>query len=176
MALPGVTPSTDRSAAQAEAALPRDDRLYPRLLDQLVRELAVCRAEPTAALAAAGRLVRGTSWAGYRSGRARLASAAASYLTWLAPPTPWAAVELPEIAGRRPIGWRSVNGDVLIDLLSGGPRDVKRFMRVVGELGIEFTAVRALDLLAPTRSTAHEKGKLPMALRESPWWFTGSGQ
>jgi hypothetical protein len=166
----------DRCAVEAEAASPRTDDLYPRLLDQVVRELALDGAGPAAALAAAGRAVRSTPWAGYRTGRARLASAAASYLTWLAPPAPWTAIDVPEIAGRRPVGWSSPGGEVLIDLLSGGTRDIKRLMRAAGAAGIDFVAVRALDLLAPTRSTAYPKGGLPLPLPESPWWFAGGAR
>ncbi|HAM02638.1 MAG TPA: hypothetical protein DCQ30_10520 [Acidimicrobiaceae bacterium] len=49
MALPGAVTSTDRCGVQAEAASPKDDGVYPRPLDELVRELALEPAEPTAA-------------------------------------------------------------------------------------------------------------------------------
>lgn len=79
----------DYCAAEVEAAVPPEDGRYHRLLDEVVHRLAGSGADATAALAIAGQVVRTTIWAGYRSGRARLASAAASYLTWLAPPGDW---------------------------------------------------------------------------------------
>lgn len=162
----------DRAAVEAAAAAPArgNEDLFPTLLDRVVGQLVTSRAEPTSALAIAGQVVRGTAWATYRNGRARLASAAAAYLTWLAPPEPWLGFEVPPIAGRQPIGWRAASGEVLIDLLGGGHVYVKQLVRELARRD-EATAIRAIDLLHPRASVAHAPGAQPVALPESPWWF-----
>lgn len=161
----------DYSAAEVEASVPAEEGRYHRLLDEAVHRLAAARAEPAAALFVAGQVVRGTSWAGYRNGRARLASAAASYLTWLAPPKCWRYVELAPVSGRRPLGWASPEGDLVVDFLDVAPRAVKGCVRAVEKKAMAPVAVRVLNLLAPTHSVVHVPGASPIALYESKWSF-----
>lgn len=166
-----------REMAEVEAAAaapnPKNDQLYAQLLDQVVGELAARGASPTEALAAAGRAVKGTAWARYRSGRARLASAAAAYLTWLAPTGGWEHFDAGEVAGRRPIGWQSPEGEVIIDVLGGG-QAYTRIIRQVRATRPEAAVIRVLDLLAPRRSQAYPKASTSVALVDTPWWFEGS--
>lgn len=162
---------------EAAAAAPNEsnDQLYARLLDQVVGELAARGAEPIEALGAAGRAVKGTPWAGYRNGRARLASAAATYLTWLVPGSGWTHFDAGEVEGRRPVGWQSASGETVVDVLGGG-RASSRIVRRVRDLYPEVTAIRVLDLLAPRRSVAYPKGMPSVPLVETPWWFEGAGR
>lgn len=102
-----------RAAVQVVAAKPRSSAVLPQLRDKVVLDLVEGdRAPATDALAAAGRAVRGTSWAGYRSGRCRLATMAASYLRWLAPPATWSFVGAPSVSGRRAVAWLSPAGEL----------------------------------------------------------------
>ncbi|MGH8979442.1 MAG: hypothetical protein ACRDWE_00270 [Acidimicrobiales bacterium] len=174
----GEVSRTQMAAVEAAASNPRaeNDGLYGRLLDQVVGQLAVERAEPRGGLAAAGQAVRGTAWAGYRNGRARLASAAAAYLTWLAPPKDWATFETEQVGGRRPIGWRSPAGESIVDLLGGGSIYVKGLVPAVRELHPDAAVIRAMDLLAPTRSVAYQRGAPAVPLLESEWWFAEDGR
>jgi hypothetical protein len=84
---------------EIEAAKPRGPDLYPILLDRVVERLTDEDPDPTRALALAGQVVLGTPWAGFRSGRNRLASAAAAYITWIAPPEPWSKVCVDTVGG-----------------------------------------------------------------------------
>lgn len=166
----------DYCAAEVAAAAPAEDGRYHRLLDEVVRRLAIAGAEPTAALAVAGQVVRDTTWAGYRNGRARLASAAASYLTWLAPPGDWKYTELSLVGERRPVGWRSPDGELVVDFLDVAPRAIKACVRGVEKMEMSPVAIRALDLMAPTRSTAYLGTAAPVALAETRWWFAGGAR
>jgi hypothetical protein len=161
--------------AAAAAPNPGNDQLYVRLLDQVVDELVARGAEPTEALGAAGRAVKGTPWAGYRNGRARLASAAATYLTWLVPGNSWTHFDAGEVEGRRPVGWQSAGGETVVDVLGGG-RANTGIVRQVRDLHPEAAVIRVLDLLAPRRSVAYPKGAPPVQLVDTPWWFEGAGR
>ena len=165
----------DRAAVEMAAAVPnpKNEDLYPRLLDEVVARLVSERMEPTAALAVAGHVVRGTQWASYRTGRIRLASAAASYLTWLAPPAGWTPAPAPAITGRQPVAWCSPAGETIVDLLGGGRTYVKQLAHPLARLG-HFDAVRAIDLVAPTKSVAYPSGAHSLPLVESEWWFGGA--
>lgn len=167
----------EMAEAEVEAATPnpRNDQLFAQLLDRVVGELAADGAEPTEALAAAGRAVKGTAWAGYRGGRARLASAAAAYLTWLAPTEGWKYFDAGEVAGRRPIGWQSPEGVAIVDVLGGG-QAYTRIVRQVRAHYPEAAAIRVLDLLAPRRSRAYPKVSSSVPLVDTPWWFEGSAR
>jgi hypothetical protein len=92
-----------RRVIELEAANPRSGDLYARLLDQTIHLLAELGAAPSDALFVAGQVVRGSSWASFRSGRSRLATASATYLTWLAPPSPWTYVGGQTVSDRRPV-------------------------------------------------------------------------
>ena len=165
----------DRAAVEVDASTPnpKNEDLYPRLLDEVVARLLSERMEPTAALAVAGHVVRGTPWASYRTGRIRLASAAASYLTWLVPPANWTPGTAPAIAGRQPVAWCSPAGETIVDLLGGGRTYVKQLAHPLARLG-HFAAVRAIDLVAPTKSVAYPSGAHSLPLVESEWWFGGA--
>jgi hypothetical protein len=176
---PGFVAATDVSEAERriveiEAAAPKDPDTFGQLLDAVVDELTRGEPEPTRALVIAGRVVAGTPWAGFRSGRARLATAAASYLNWVAPPLPWVRLDLDlSVDGRRPIGWCSELGVVFVDALVHGEREAASFARKLRKSGTEMAAVRAIDVLAPTRSKVYENGQRATLLRDSAWDFEG---
>lgn len=170
----GMETTIDRADVEAASALPApgNEELFPVLLDRVVGRLVESRAEPTRALWIAGQVVRGTPWARYRNGRARLASAAATYLTWLAPPESWKAFAAPKVGNRRAIGWRAPSGEVIVDLLGGGSAYVKALVKDLAPLCPEATAIRAIDLLHPRASTAYEPNALAALLPDTCWWFT----
>jgi hypothetical protein len=164
---------SERSEIQVKASTPRDPALFGQLLDRVVHELVLGQPDPTRALALAGRAVHSTPWAGYRTGRARLATAAAAYLSWLAPPEPWVTVEVAAVSSRRPIGWRSPEGALVIDVLAAGSREVTSLGRAVLRAGTGAVAIRSLDVTAPARSKVFVTGVMPMMLAESDWVFEG---
>jgi hypothetical protein len=175
---PGFVAVTDvsegeRRIVEIEASAPRNPALFGRLLDRVVDELTRGEPEASRVFAIAGVVVAGTSWSGFRSGRTRLATAAASYLNWMAPPLPWARVDLDLIIeGRRPIGWRS-DDDLLVDVLVQGEREAASFLQQLRQNGVEATALRAIDSLAPTRSKVYERGSRSVLLRDSAWDLGG---
>jgi hypothetical protein len=163
----------DRCAREIEAGAPRDEVLYGQLLDRVVLRLACEALSPSSALAIAGQEVRGTAWSGYRSGRARLASAAAAYLTWLAPPPSWTPQPFGEIGTRHPIAWTSPVGDVLVDLLAGGALYAKSLVPAVRAAAEGPVVVRLLNVLAPMQSSAYLPNGQIVPLVGSAWWFEG---
>ena len=164
-----------RSEIEIEAASPRDPTLYPRLLDEVVHLVATGVSGEAPALVAAGQVVRGTPWAGFRTGRARLASAAAAYLNWMAPPRPWAYEAAVIIEGRRPLAWRCPEG-VLIDLLGAAGQPTRSLVPAARAAVPGSLVVRVLDLTAPTRSVYYEAGGAALPLLGSPWWFEGGAR
>lgn len=87
----------DPAAVQAESRRPRRGHALESLLDQVVAALVEDGRPGTAALEIAGRAAVGTSWPGYRNGRNRVATLAATYLRWLAPREGWAHVGTLEV-------------------------------------------------------------------------------
>jgi hypothetical protein len=161
-----------RRVIELEAANPRSGDLYAHLLDRTIHLLAGRGAAPSDALFVAGQVVRGTPWASFRSGRSRLATASATYLTWLAPPSPWTYVGGQTVSERRPVSWQSPDGAVVIDVLLAVKRDDKTMAgRISRDAGDEVVAVRALDLHAPNHSTVYEADGSVMPLTESKWAF-----
>lgn len=165
-----------RSAVQVAAARPRSTAVLPHLLDRVVLELVDgARAPSTGALSAAGRAVRGTSWDGYRTGRARLATMAASYLRWLAPPATWSLAGTPTAGGRRSLAWLSPSGELLIDLLDVGDTDGHTLVERLFAYGVsaagQLAGVRLLRLSAPTTSVIYTTPERQQPLTDSPYWF-----
>ena len=173
MTVTGAKVQVDRCAREIEAGAPRDEVLYGQLLDRVVLRLACEGGSPTSALAIAGQEVRGTAWAGYRSGLARLASAAASYLTWCAPAPSWAPHPFGEVGNRHPIAWTSPVGDVMVDLLAGGALYAKSLVPVVRAAAEGPVVVRLLNMLAPMQSSAYLPNGQIVPLVGSAWWFEG---
>lgn len=161
-----------RRSAELEASAPRDRGLYAQLLDQAVHTLAAQRAEPSSALFVAGEVVRGTPWASHKTGRARLATAAAVYLTWLAPSSPWTYDGAEIHKSRRAVRWEGPGGRVVIDVLVANHRDKAMAQRILQGAGDEVAAVRALNLSSPNTSTVFESGGAVLAIAESSWSFT----
>jgi hypothetical protein len=161
---------------ELQAAYPREEGRYPQLLDHVVHAMCAQALEPISALVVTSAILRGTNWASYRNGRTRLASAAASYLTWLAPPTGWIYKDVGVVGDRRPLGWVNTDGELLIDLLAGGQIDPRRGAGPVVAAYRDAVAVRVLNLLAPRQSVVHHGTRQVGPLLESPWWFEGSGR
>jgi hypothetical protein len=166
----------DRREVEIEAAWPKNEDLYPSLLDQAVHLMTAGGIEPTSALSVAGRVVRGTPWAGFLSGKGRLASAAASYLTWLAPPSSWQAVDVPRVDGRLPVGWMSPSGELVVDLLFGAGRIPRGLVPLVKAAAPTYSVIRLLNLTAPTQSVAYLPGGAIQPLNETQWWFEGEAR
>jgi hypothetical protein len=183
----GVSTGLDlRCGAGLEAASPKNPHLAPRLLDLVVHDLLTHHGgDPLQALTVTGQVVRGTPWAGYRSGRSRLATMAACYLTWLVPPRPWRLVETTtistkritiQVAGEPPryragFTWKGPDGQRLIDLLLVDDMD----RRVAWEAATDWRdgsqALRLLNLSAPRQSVLHTGPNAHIPLSESEWMF-----
>jgi hypothetical protein len=162
------------SEIELGAAFPRQDGHYPAFLDEVVHQMCARSLGPTAALGVTARVLQGTNWAGYRSGKARLASGAASYLTWLAPPAEWSYVPLAPVGERRPVGWRSPGGELIADVLAGDNAYVRRFSAASVKAAVpDVAAVRVLNLLAPRHSVALLASGKTNPLVDTPWWFEG---
>lgn len=163
----------DPAAVQVQSRRPRKGHALESLLDEVVATIVEDGRPGTAALEAAGRAAVGTSWSGYRNGRNRVATLAASYLRWLAPRDGWEHVGTLEVGGRRPLAWRSTTGRLVVDLLDVDgetARLVRPTFGACGELG-ESTAVRLLRLDAPTASRLYTSPTAHEALVGTDYWF-----
>lgn len=170
-----------RSAVQVAAAKPADTAVFPRLLDQVVVELVASGGAPSAALGVAGRAVRGTTWAGYRNGRNRLASMAASYLRWMAPPEAWGAADPRSVSGRTAFPWVSPAGELIVDLLDVGDVEGHTLAAAfhahglarAAELGsgVHLVGVRLMRLTSPTSSVLYTTRQRQAPLTATPYWF-----
>lgn len=170
-----------RSAVQVAAAKPADPALFPALLDRVVAQVVQAGSKPTAALGVAGQVVRGTPWAWYRTGRSRLASTAAAYLRWMAPPEDWTVGEVLEVSGRAGFTWVSPAGELIVDLLDVG--DVAGHTLAaafhdhgaarVAELGpdVHLVGVRLMRLSNPTSSVLCTTPQRQALLTTTPYWF-----
>lgn len=163
----------DRAAIQVEASRPRSPATFAALLDAVVADLISQNLAPTAALAAAGRAVIGTPWAGYRNGRNRLATLAASYLHWMVPDADWSFAGVLEVGSRRPLKWTSEGGRRITDVLDldGQARSLVGAAFTAGDETGELTVVRLLRLSAPTSSLLYTTPKTHEPLMASPFWF-----
>ena len=165
----------DRAAVQIEASRPRSSVSFGGFLDELIEDMAANGEPPTAALALAGRAVRGTPWSGYRNGRNRLATLAATYLHWLRPDEAWGFAGSLEVGGRRALVWSASDGSSLADLL-----DVDGSAQVLvtptfhagAHLGA-FAGVRLLRLAALSTSLLYTSPLAQQRLADSPFWFRG---
>lgn len=165
----------DRAAVALEAAVPRVPGEHLSLLERLVLELVQpVRQPPTAALGAAGRLTKGTNRAGHRAGRARLASQAATYLNWMAPPPSWPCLGAVPAADRSALAWRVPSGQVLVDVLGCGDRSERA---VIGDVfdaatGLgDVAAVRLLHVGAPRVSQLYDSPSSYRPLAGTQWCF-----
>jgi len=159
---------------QIEASRPRSSSSLETFLDELIGEMAADDDSPFSALAAAGRAVRGTPWAGYRNGRNRIATMAASYLHWLKPGASWTFSGALSVEGRRPLVWGG-DGHSLVDLLDvAGEAQalVGPTFHASANLGI-IAGVRLLRLTAPATSLLYTSPSTHQRLSETPFWFEG---
>lgn len=167
----------DRAAVQIEASHPRSSVSFGGFLDELIEDMATKGEPPTAALALAGRAVRGTPWSGYRNGRNRLATLAATYLHWLRPDETWNFAGSLEVGSRRALMWSASDGSSLADLLDvDGSAQVlvTPTFRACARLDT-FAGVRLLRLAAPSTSLLYTSPLAQQRLADSPFWF-GTGR
>jgi hypothetical protein len=166
--------NAERRITEVEAAAPKDPELFGQLLDLVVDRLTKGPINPVLANEIAGQVTKGTPWAGFRSGRARLATVSANYLNWLAPPLPWARIDVVATAtGRRPLGWVSAEGTVLIDLFVLNTRQGASFTRRLKVAGCTADVIRTIDITVPTRSKVLVTDARPVELVQSDWNFGG---
>lgn len=166
--------SRNGAAVQAATAKPRSTDLLGRLLDETVLSLLDNGRSPTTeALAVAGRVVKDTPWRGYRSGRTRLATMAASYLRWLAPPESWSFTGSIDVAARRVMTWTAPDGIRLADLLDVGENaGFGPFEELFDGGDVDRLAgVRVLRVGAPTTSLLYTGPNRHESLVESAYWF-----
>jgi hypothetical protein len=179
LSLPGFIGDVDlRCAIEVDAAAPKNPNLQPRLLDGVVLELLKNHhADPLAALAVAGQMVRDTPWSGYRSGRARMATMAACYLTWLVPPSPWRLVDTTTMgqASQARVGFvfEGPEGQGLIDLLACGDADRRNAAEGATGCSESVVGLRLLNLSAPRQSVLYTSPHQHQPLAESAWMFEG---
>lgn len=141
------------------------------------------RQEPSAAITATAGVLAGSSWRSYRAGRARVATQAAVYLTWLAPPASYCCggiLELP--GGRKAFGWRPPKGrQIFADVLSPagvGEGDLHQLaeaaLRQMTETsGGPVAGVRVCAVSAPTRSVLATPAGTMVELTGTGLWFEG---
>lgn len=173
-----------RTAVQVAAAKPADPAVFPVLLDRVVAQLVQTGSGPTAALGVAGQVVRHTPWAGYRTGRSRLASSAAAYLRWMAPPEDWAAGKILKVSGRTGFTWVSPDGELIVDLLDVGDVDGHTLAAALYDHGtaraealgggVRLVGVRLMRLSNPTSSVLCTTRQRQVLLTTTPYWFEAS--
>ena len=163
----------DRAAVQIEASRPQSSMSFGGLLDALIEDMAAKGEPPTAALALAGRAVRGTPWSGYRNGRNRLATLAATYLHWLRPDETWGFAGSLEVGSRRALMWSASDGSSLADLLDvdGSAQVLVAPTFRAGARIDTFAGVRLLRLTAPSTSLLYTSPLAQQRLADSPFWF-----
>src|SRR5690606_28163779 len=122
------TRTTDRTAVSVEASRPSGGPDLPGLVDQAAAAPVAPRPPSTAAPAAPGRAVPGPHPARDRTGRPRLATLAASYLRWFAPPEPWQPQPPAHLGGRHAPVWAGPDGETRIDLLDVGDDNTRRHL------------------------------------------------
>lgn len=162
-----------RAATQVAAARPHGTNQLPTLLDHVVADLVNADRDPTRALAAAGRACRETTWASYKTGRNRVATMAACYLRWLAPPESWTPAGTLAVGDRTVFLWAD-DGELIADVLAVGDQDVRDVVAAAfdGADGA-LDAVRAVRVNSPTTSTLHTHEMNVARLVETPYWFEG---
>lgn len=155
------------------ASRPSPDNPMPRLLDAVVLTLlAEHGGDPTSALCVTAELLRSTTWSRYRNGRSRIATMAASYLRWNAPPSPWVfdgAVPLGE-STRAGVGWRARAGR-LVDLISCDRSEDRRIATCAHPRSSSEIGLRLLNLAAPRDSLFISSSGQPTPLGETSWFF-----
>lgn len=149
------------------------------LLDEVVAALLVPhRRQPSDALAATAAVFADSRWRSYRAGRARVATQAAVYLTWLAPPSDYRLADVaPLDSGRRSFVWKAPRArSGFADLLcpAGAEEATAAHARAlaVGSGGpVCFAQVRLLSVSAPTHSMLASADRTLVRLCDSALWF-----
>lgn len=166
------------SGPHLRAAAVSETETAAALLDLVVEQLlSPARLPATAAMAATARVVRDTRWRSYRAGRAKIATQAAVYMNWLAPPADYTMTAV-EVAGRRLFVFDGPAGcfaDLLIPDLGGiSSADcavVGETFAALAETVAAFGGVRLLTVSEPTASMAAVSPTRLVALTSSPFRF-----
>lgn len=144
-----------RSSACAHSSMaPADGTVLPRLVHTLAAQIATSEVRPTPAMlkAAVARIVSGTAWSGYRSGRQRLASLGAVYLNWFLPTSDHCFVQVPSEV-RPVLRFDAPDGTWFVDeLVTSGYEDglAARVQELMALGDDNFVGVRLVTLSDPT--------------------------
>lgn len=164
-----------RTDIALDASAPAAKSPLPALLDKvIVTMLSQHDGDPTRVLAVTSEILRGTNWASYRNGRSRIATMAASYLRWVAPPTPWSFCRSEGLEDRRlGMRWSGSEGQ-LLDIIECQGRSDRSVAAGAANLD-DIVGVRLLRLDAPRHSIFYGVGASPVRIAETPWLFEAVG-
>ena len=136
---------------------PSDGTVLPRLVHTLAAQIATSEVRPTPAMlkAAVARMVSGTAWSGYRSGRQRLASLGAVYLNWFLPTSDYCFAQVPSEV-RPVLRFDAPDGTWFVDeLVTSGYEDglAARVREIMAMGDDNFVGIRLITLSNPSAST-----------------------
>jgi hypothetical protein len=154
----------DASTATADSPL-------PALLDKVIFTMLTQHCgDPTRALTITSKVLQGSKWKNYRSGRSRIATMAASYLRWLAPPEPrWFRCSENLQNDRLGLRWSGPEGE-FVDIIECDSRADRRAAAAAAHL-VDVVGVRLLRLEAPRHSIFFTADDSPVRIAETPWLF-----